>query len=576
MNGKIVQFLIVVLFVLFVPSSFVAAETLQSGASPYLARLYFAIFSAILLVAAITVFFLHRKRKPEIDSWGIALLCSMLLFLRWMTLSLFWYKAGNLLPLISFEDDYVRMGYEMANGLVSGGQWPFSMGSATLYSIFIKLGDYTSRFTLAKHICIFNGYFLMPACLILMFLILVRLRMKIWAAFAVVVFLALAQFSYSFLINEGEAFNVKNSCFTWPFTTPSYATSRRFVSIGLSGGSDVPAIFLLLCSIFFGLVMPVRNWTIAVFGALYAIACLFDMGNFLYAPAIILLFNNKHRKAFGLVPGTFLSALVFLIAFLAVYSLQLTVNYMQSGDFFAFPYTHCMKIILRPFGVHGVSRSLFSGVGELFLTFNYYEGCADWIVRQNYIFYVAGAVGMLFMKPGRRRSLMVAMSVPLLLYFTDFQSIAFFGRIYFAQLCYPFGMCFAALAFAAQDRMPERLRGAFFALAVVNMLLITPIQYVCLELMPFGLNNFEYSKDIYVILVFVVPALTLAMVSYYWQREKHIPWFVLSYFILFYSGTAWAIGLILLFCIVREIARCIYRLKKYCRLKKIALTSVQS
>lgn len=202
--------------VFFVPCSFAAAGTSQVDASPHAVRLYFATFFAVMLAGTITVFFLRRKSKPELDGWNIFLLCAMLLLFRWMTLSFFWYGAGDILPSASFEHYYAKMGVDLAQGRISGCKWPFSVGMALIYAIFIKIGDYQNFSALLKHVCIFNGYLLMPGCLILLFLIFIRLRMRIWVAFSTLAFIIFAQFSYFYLVNRDQYVTITSACFMWP------------------------------------------------------------------------------------------------------------------------------------------------------------------------------------------------------------------------------------------------------------------------------------------------------------------------------------------------------------------------
>ena len=502
--------------------------------TPYLPRLYFSIVSGLLLVIVIGLLVIRWRQKSCFDRWNILLLCMIILFLRWFMLSLFWYNVGNVMTAAMDENSYFKVGYDLSHGVVAGQKWLYTIGTGALYGIFIRLGGYQDVSQIIQPLSVFNGYVIMPACLILMFLIMIRLKMKEVLAFAVILFLSLTQFYYTHI--EDWTGQIFKACFVWPGTGMSFRTYRNFILLGFNAMSDLLSMFLMLVVFYCGLVLPRKNISLVILVILFACACLVRLNNAVFAPFVAWIIYMGYKENLKTLKHALLPAVITLISFFAVFSLQLMVNYIQLGSPFKTPY------------------SLHAQISPTVLEWRYVPQNIRYLVGGNYVYMMPGAVGMLFMKPGNARKLLVLWSVPLILFFLGYcVTYADVSRFIYAS----FGLLLAAFVLASERCVPEQYRKFFYPLVIINMLLLSPQAYFDPRLMAWGLSFIQSGVIINKILCFSVPLLTLLTLVVIWLKGKGgIPWFIICFFGIFYTGWAPLTILIMVFCLGRTLFEC--------------------
>ena len=117
-----------------------------------------------------------------------------------------------------------------------------------------------------------------------------------------------------------------------------YSLYELYTFYGYNCVSDTVSMALVFACIASALCMKVRLRNLALFAALFGLACLVRINNILFAPLLLLILYLRYAVQLDSARNLLRFLAVGTLAFLAVFSIQLVIDWIQFGNPFTLPY----------------------------------------------------------------------------------------------------------------------------------------------------------------------------------------------------------------------------------------------
>lgn len=494
---------------------------------------------ALLLLAAAAALFSGRYRDGKQRAWLLAAIAALT---RQLILMLVVNRFGNVLTCAADENGYFACAMDLCRGSFAG-PWSFTIGLPIWYTPFILLSGAEQFYDIAPALDYFSGLVAAPAAMMLGFYIFRKLRIPHKSTFAAMMLWAVWPFVYYY----GEDWD--HLLFQAFFTLPGGENRWRYylslISSGFNSMSDTPSLLVLFAAIAVVAGAPARKRYAALAAAVFGYACLIRINNIFYAPLLCFLAGEKYSGGKGMPDfrsrELWAAAGVAGAVFLAVFSLQLAVNYHQFGNIFTFGY------VLHAIDYPG-PRPADGFTWQMLFTWRHVKLLAG----ANYAVWAMGATAMVMLKDEKLRNIFVLWSVPVILFFYGYSHTFCDARRFILGTFMPMFASFAALeGWRELNRKDLCLLCAVFSCAIVW---VTPSCYGG-ELTPFLLPYGSWVT----ILQFAVPAATAAAALYFFRSGKKRAGATLAVFGgLYFAGNAFVFGAVFLLALTRTLAEIAY------------------
>ena len=351
-------------------------------------------------------------------------------------------REYGVFPAATDEPGYFRTVADMLQGQWRN-QWSFTVGTGFFYLPFVLLLNAKEFFDIVPLFNYFSGIFIAPACLYLCALVLKKLQVSVRVVCCAMLFWAVYPlFCYHLedwnALHFQQFFNVPS--WLWQFDRWFYYAFC--INSGFNAMSDIPALFLMFCSLYTLFAAPEKKYAYVLSGALFGFACLVRINYILLAPAFSLVLLHFR----GGLNRTFFAALgMAAAAFFAVFSVQLVCNSIQFGSPFTFGYVlHYTQNIAAERPSSGWTWHTFSKLTHL-----------RYLFAVNLPFFALGTAALWVIRDRFKQAFFVLLSVPVVLFFCGYSHTFCDGR----RFVFPAfaGLLMALAALELWKELPRRL-----------------------------------------------------------------------------------------------------------------------
>lgn len=473
---------------------------------------------ALILFAA-GVFFL-RKTEPD-SAKRCCLLAVMTVLLHCGLLALFLCRTGYPVPIFNDDGHYLSAARMISSGAWTENMFRYTVGYPLLcipYVLFIRTEPIS--YTCLPAMSFVNGFVVSSLFAVCAFLLLRRISRRDLLSFGGV---AAWQFFLFFLVQrpydgtDGSWQTV--SAFALP--SPEIFTDVFPVLIGSghNGMSDpASALVAMLC---FLAVLYLKRPLLPL-SILFGFLCLIRINNIFFTPVFLFLLILKYREALRKKGSFLFFCLAGALGFLAVFSVQFALNYIQFGNPFVFPY------VLHPNRAsQGFLLSEFPG-GFLH-TCQWNNACLAWALPS-----------LLLMKDRLLRTVLVLAVMPMMLFFCGYPEWRIMDMRGMISL-WPFLFAAPFLSDWWKEIPRNVLLTALGAAVVTTFLGAVPVRAA--DLLPWHLEQLPQGKTVaFVLLVIELAFLLFALIRARPYRDLFL--FLAMFALLFHAGTALFAGIL--------------------------------
>jgi len=480
--------------------------------SPLRKAMLILVAAALLAVSGFWGYrMIHRKKLPPLPvAKTIGLSIAFLVLLRWLMLLILILGGYNIIAGTSDDPGYFKTAIGFIKGDLSG-PWSFTIGLGFLYIPFILALNATQFYDIAVQFAWFAGFLLMPASIVMAYLIIRKLTGSQYKGFFTALLWTVIPFFYSHLEFWDE--KIIKSFFVFPEMTFCFRFYRNIITMGFNAMSDTPSTFFVLLCILLCVFMPAKIRSIAVIAFVFGFACLLRINNIFFAPLIAWLFwcrfNVRLLEWKFLVKALLTAVGVFMLTF----GWQLAVNKIQFGHFFTFPYV-----------MHGVPTGFnwaFVNQGIRFLG------------ASNLAYWALGTAGIFFVSDRKLRITLILWAIPVILFF--------FGHIYTYCDSHRFIMSsYSAMlaAFVCADiwnKTSYSEKARLIAMLSVSLLLVCPSAYLWDYQLPWDIQKYSWGIGVAHFLNYAVPVIAL-LITLSFYRNIRLMCFSFVFMILYFIG----------------------------------------
>lgn len=455
---------------------------------------------------------IKRGKLPPLPAAAtVGLSIAFLVLLRWLLLLIMIAGSYNIIAGSSDAQGY----FQTAAGFIKGdfsGPWRSTIGLGFLYMPFILALNATQFCDIAVQFAWFAGFVLMPASIVMTYLIIRKLTGSQYKGFFAALLWTVIPLFYSHLeLRDGKLFK---PFFAFANDASSFQFYWNTVTMGFNAMSDAPSTFCVLLCILLCVFLPAKIKSIAVIAFVYGFACLLGINNIFFAPLIVWMFWCRFNIRLLEWNFLFKAALTAAGVFLATFGWQLMINKMHFGHFFSFPYG-------LDGGVNDGSRWSFVSQGIQYLS------------GSNFACWSLGAAGIFFVSDRKLRITLILWAVPVILFF--------FGYTYTFCDSHRFVMssCSAALgAFVCADIWNKTSAGEKVRLIImlsISLLLVCPGAYLRNYQLPGDMQEWSGGIDAACFLNYAVPAVAL-LITLSFYKNIRLMIFAFMFMVLYFSG----------------------------------------
>ncbi|MCK5801876.1 MAG: hypothetical protein KAI66_03540 [Lentisphaeria bacterium] len=507
------------------------------------------LIAAVALFVALSVIAfrngLHTALRDQSDLLSTsnrALLVGVLLSLHLALLAHTLFRSGCLVATPTDEYEYFRIARDILTGARSF-DWSFNISVASLYIPLIAITGATEYGDISSAMLVINGLLLAPATLLMAFLAIEHLCRSTRKAAVAALLLILLPYLYcpvelhALLPDAPSRFKA-----VWAlplFSAASHHLYYLFVWTGWNGLGDTPSTFLVLLTILLALKLPAKNWHIPLVSAVFGLACFMRINNIFFAPLVAFLFWQRFREDLRSPQTALLRGGIALAAFLLCFCPQLIANALQFGSPLTFPYTYHTNQAAQGFNWSALSSG------------------TSFLIGTNYLYMVAGVIGLAFLSNKSLRHTLTLWVVPLVLFFCGYTVVGA-SPMRFTLSVYPALLA----AFVCLDLWwvpAENRRSRLLALAAIllSVLAVSP----CHRLAPpfsFLLDTVPWGRTLNLALSWAAPLASAAIVLVTLRKERRLLTASLAFLVLFHSG----LPHLILFCLAALLA---WTISEWCR-----------
>ena len=360
-----------------------------------------------LIMLVIALYFIGEKWFPErMLQSGLRKMSAMeqtvglivlLILTRYLQLFIMLAGDSSVVTLAPDGHTYFTMARDIVN-LNINHPWDRSVGTCFVYIPFALLFSGAKSFLdIAPQLSAFNGFVLMPLCLVLGFLIIRKVCGSGFKAFfAVLLWIVIPFFYFNIQDFSKEIFG---SVIGLPQFSPGWRLYSLHQALCYNNLIDTSSTFFVFSTVFLALYMP-PNWRLAaVVSALYGVTCLVRLNNIFFAPLLAFIFWYRLNPCWKSWPQILRYIVLCVGFFLLTFGVQFVFNKLHVGSFLTFPY------VLVGNGTEKGFEMVCLPMHSKFLI-----GC-------NFLFFVLGVWGMIFCKDKYVRNFLILMAAPTAIFF---------------------------------------------------------------------------------------------------------------------------------------------------------------
>ena len=297
--------------------------------------------------------------------------------------------GGNIYLFSTDEPDFFVTAADLKDGSIDQF-WPRSFGTGIWYLPFALFANADQVMEILPAVSYCSAFLLVPAILILFFIIAFRFSNSRTALTASMILAVAPLFFFHY---EELAKGIFQSVFELPSSELSFAYYQGMIWGGFNAMSDIPAALLLTAAAAAVLALPNRACGAVLGAGLLAAAALFRVNFVLFAPALA-------AAAWFRVPvEQRWKTLIFSgAAFSLIFAPQLVMNTLQLGSPLTFPYVRY--------------EHTADGFRFVMLRQN-----VPLLILSNYPFFFAGTLGLWLIRKWQTRWLLALWIVPTAVFF---------------------------------------------------------------------------------------------------------------------------------------------------------------
>ena len=364
--------------------------------------------TGILGLAAAMVLLVTFFRTPELRFRSWLPILSILLIQYGLVLYIAG-KTGNI--MVNPLDDISC--YNIARQLSRldfSGKWLYTIGLPLFYMPFVWFSGGADFPVVHIPLVLFNSLLVMPVLLCMAYLILRKLASDKTALWTMLLWFVMILFYHHCYYHSGPDTALENcimkSLPEVPNLSFSYSLYEIYLLLGYNAAGDTVSCMLVFSCLAFVLYMKNTLSRVALFAALFGLACLVRMNNILFAPLLAFALYLRMADNLRSVRDWFRFLAAGAIPFLLVVGCQLAVNRIQLGSIWTVPYSlHSYENVSKGF----LFSMLPFGIPFLGIT--------------NHAYLVAGGLSLFFVRDRRNRVLLTLWTVPLLLFFYVYPAV---------------------------------------------------------------------------------------------------------------------------------------------------------
>lgn len=426
---------------------------------------FFALTLAAL--AGVCIRFCRLQRLGRLTAndkqWSAA---TVIVLTHWALLMILILGSVNLITSASDDPGYFRT----MKGLLEWNfseKWTLTIGHGFWYLPFMLFGGAREFYDIAIPFAWFAGFIVLPAAMVLAYMIVRKLTGSTRLAFCAIMFWVVVPFFYQH--TEAPDAHIFQSFFAFPIFIQCFRFYTGLIKYGYNAMSDVPSTFLIMSCLFSALYLKPGFRGIAVVMAVFGFACLCRINNIFFAPVLAWIFWDRHRELFQDWKKLLIGVTVASVTLFAVFSPQFIINYIQDGDPLRFPYIR-----------HGAD--VYSGFHPKFVLYS-----LQYLVHNNFVVMVMAVSGLFFISDRRLRITLSLWALPVIIFFFGYSHTGC-DATRFILSTYP--AMFAAIVAADVWRQGSKREAAYLAGALLlSFLFVAPTAWELLFVQPWDLQN---------------------------------------------------------------------------------------
>lgn len=504
------------------------SEIVRKYVNPPLRKvLLILVATAFLAIIGFYGYRVARRGKiaPLSTVASVSLSIAFLVLLRWLLLLILIEGSNNVIASSSDDPGY----FQTAMGFINGdffGPWRFTIGLGFLYIPFILALNATQFYDIAVQFAWFAGFVLMPASIVMAYLIIRKLTGSQYKGFFTALLWTVIPFFYSHL----EVWNEKvfKSFFALPKFTFCFRLYRNIITMGFNAMSDTPSTFFVLLCILLCVFMSAKIKNIALIALVYGFACLLRINNIFFAPLIAWLFwcsFNVRLLEWKFFVKTLLTALV---AFMAVFGWQLIINRMHFGHFFTFPYV-----------LHGGANDGFR--------WSFVSQGIQYLGGSNLAYWSLGTAGIFFVSDRKLRITLILWAVPVILFFFGY-TYTFCDSHRFIMSSYS-AMLAAFVCADIWNKTNGREKALLVAMLLMSLLLVSPSSYFWDYQLIWDIQQWSWGVAVAHFLNYAVLAVAL-LIALSFYKNLQLMCFALVFMMLYFSGNPFFFAVVFVFLLI--------------------------
>ncbi len=408
-------------------------------------------------------------------------------------------------------------------------------------ALFTGASGYVETGTLAQSL---NCFFVMPVSLLLAYWMMKRLfrsetlpfcSLLLWFGFI----LFYHPRFFTGRLNAAETY-VQKAVADLPVFGLHLSLYDLYVIFGWHGFSDQLCMLFLFLTLLCALAWKASVRNLTAVSILFAITCLIRINSIFYSPLLGFILYLKYAGMLKVSADRTRLILYGAFSFLAVFSLQLIVNFHQFGSFFTWPYV-----------LHTDNQSVRGFLPEL-IPYGLY-----FLAASNHAIFVLGTLSLFFIPDKKNRAILALWIYPALFFFMGYP-VVYNNYSRFILPLYPAFMAAILLNGVWKQRLSVVLRVLFVLLA--GVLLTAPGDAPALRrFLPWSLEWHGVRPETMDMVRWIVIALSAVVVATFVKdilraRKAGEPLdgsltavlFLGLFLIVFYAGNFWVTGALML------------------------------
>ncbi len=484
----------------------------------YVSPVNYTLLSLIALGGFILALFRYFQKRRKSENIGFITVIAILL-LHFAALFAIKQIAGATIFYPSDEIGYFEAAYGLAHWDLSG-PWRYTIGLSLFYLPFIKISNATTFQDIEGIFTGFNSYLVVPGCLVLVWLLLLKLSRRPTACLLSMILIEFFAFFHQYRDFFYQNIYVCKSFFGIVPSDWHYFLHSKFLIYGIHAGSENLAALTMLGAALISLSSSRKLYFVFAMSALFGLACMIRLNNIFFAPLLVWLLwlNFRHKlchERFYILKF----AGIGILGFFLIFSAQLLVNRLHFGSVFVYPY------ILHDAAVYkGFIPSCF-------------PGGFDFICKTMWGYLVLGATGMIFIRNRNLRISLILMTVPLILFFAGYPAMGA-GSTRFIMCTYYGWVAAAGLCICHSHRKHDWRSLLWICGPVTAALLLTaPSNYRVPVIQPWGWEQYPWGKSLIAYCTLIIIAVSLLGIGYLlYPKRYRSAIFLLLFMTFFYSG----------------------------------------